>query len=122
MAKKATKSKKNPVQETLPTMRQAKNARLDRCCAAIYEARLEKNDASQRERGAEQEAIVEMVAKGLSQYVRHRVRLTLSRTDKLGVRLLNAESESASDDTTTGGEGEDATLDNGGYDDLETAE
>lgn len=76
-------------------LEQIRNARLDRFCEDIFDAREKMNDGKDEERGAIQGALKEMQTKRITSYTAHGVRLLFAHgEDKLSVKIIDKEGAS----------------------------
>lgn len=88
-APKAKKTRKVTRQHALPGMGQVRNAKLDKFCENIGEARARKNEAILDEEGDSQAALRAMQSADITHYTHAGVELILRRgADKLSVKLL----------------------------------
>lgn len=93
-AKKKTAARTPARQPSFTGMEQIRNAKLDRLCESIGDARERGNKAKQDETEDAQAALSEMLRKDLHGYVHMGVRLTAKRgVDKLGIALVKDKSE-----------------------------
>lgn len=76
-AKGKNQHHESPRSQTLPGMKQARNARLDNITEAISDERKTKNEALLEEKGLKKEAEREMVKKGISIYKNNGIELAL---------------------------------------------